>query len=215
MRFILFCILIYSSSFACDLDKDGFTDSLVKVKDKRLKVFLTTGSTKTINTQQRILSFSCKGRNVVTNHKSGSLKHRITGFNRTGGIGAVCRSVRGLNPGEVWKSIGSNHFPPGDPRRWSISFITKAGAQSPSGNCITVYSSNGKPIAKLGLYRRNEAKYSSRFYGASGCGDRKSGASVAALARKIAGTSRVYITSNGRNCAVIPNPGSCYNSSQC
>jgi hypothetical protein len=143
MRFILFCILIYSSSFACDLDKDGFTDSLVKVKDKRLKVFLTTGSTKTINTQQRILSFSCKGRNVVTNHKSGSLKHRITGFNRTGGIGAVCRSVRGLNPGEVWKSIGSNHFPPGDPRRWSnpqaeivLQCTPRMGSQLPSLVCI-------------------------------------------------------------------------------
>lgn len=215
MRFILCCVLVWSSSFACDLDKDGFTDSLVKVRDKRLKVFLTTGSTKTIKTQEKIISFSCKGRDVVTSHRSGDLEHRITGFNQTGGIAAVCPNIRGLNSGEIWKSIGSDHFPPGDPRRSSVSFITRAGSQSPSGDCITVYSSNGKPIAKLGLYRRNEAKYSSRFYGGSGCGDGKSGASVAAMARKIAGTSKVYITSNGRNCAVIPNPGSCYNSSQC
>ncbi len=216
MRTIIFCIIALASfGYACDLDKDGFQDSLIKVKGKRLKVFLTSGSTKTIKTPEKIKSFSCNNKRVVTNHKSGKERHKITVSSNKGGINSVCTKVRGIAGGEIWKSIGSNHFPPSDPRRYSTSYITRRGTTAPSGDCISVYAANGKLVSRLGVYARNEREYSSRFYGATGCGDKKGGGSIASAARKVAGTSRVYITSNGKNCAVIPNPASCYNSSQC
>lgn len=212
---VISILLVISFSFACDLDKDGFEDSIVKVKEKELKVFLTSGDEKAIKTSQKINSFSCDSNKVVTKHKGGKKNHKFKASNGKTGIKSVCSKVRSLGSGEIWKSIGSNHFPSTDPRRYSTSFITRRGTSAPSGNCISVYAANGKLVSKLGLYARNEREYSSRFYGATGCGDKKGGAAVASAAKKVAGTSRVYITSNGKNCAVIQNPASCYNSSQC
>lgn len=128
-------------------------------------------------------------------------------------LSKVCKKVRSLTRGEIYKSVASNHIH--DQRKLSSSFITMRSTTAPKNNCLYVYDKKGNLIHKLGRYFPSGALYSSRYYGGHGCGDLKSAASVAATARKNTGSSAGYMTSGTGNCVLIPNMGSCFNSSAC
>jgi len=128
-------------------------------------------------------------------------------------LSAVCRRVRSLKSGEIYKSIASRHIP--DQRKLSTSFITVRGAAAPRNNCLYVYDRRGTLIHTLGQYFPTGIKYSSRYYGGHGCGDLKSAASIAATASRNTGSPEGFITSGTGNCARIPNLNSCFNSSAC
>lgn len=152
---------------------------------------------------------------VVAYSRSGAYTVHVTkrahATNRS--LSSVCKKVRSLTRGEIYKSIASNHI--NDQRKLSTSFITLRSTTAPKNNCLYVYDKKGTLIHKLGRYFPSGALYSSRYYGGHGCGDLKSAASVAATARRNTGSAAGYMTSGTGNCVVIPNMGSCFNSSGC
>jgi hypothetical protein len=93
--------------------------------------------------------------------------------------------------------------------------IWKAGTSAPSSKCILMYDGKGNLIHQLGQYFPTGSKYSSIFYGGSGCGDKKTAVSVAQTAINSTGESTAYIKVNDSECVTIPNPNSCLNSSAC
>lgn len=128
-------------------------------------------------------------------------------------LSSVCKKIRNLTRGEIWKSIASNHI--NDQRKLSTSFITLRSTIAPKNNCLYVYDKKGNLIHKLGRYFPTGSLYSSRYYGGYGCGDVKSASSVAATARQNTGSAAGYMTSGTGNCVLIPNIASCFNSSGC
>jgi len=131
------------------------------------------------------------------------------------GLQAVCGTVRSIASTEVWKAIASTHIPNTDPRRFSTSFIVRAGSTPPSDNCIEVFDSRGNQVHSLGQYYPTGSAYSARHYGGSGCGDQKRPEAVVSAATSNTGSSEVYLRVSPGSCVRIPNPNSCYNSSQC
>ncbi len=131
------------------------------------------------------------------------------------GLASVCPTVRDALGGEIWKSIASTHIPTSDPRRFSTSFITRAGTPAPSTNCVSVYDGRGNLVHQLGKYSPTGSAYSSRNYGGSGCGDKRRASDVAAQALSQAGSITVYVKVKANQCVRIPNPNGCVNSSQC
>ena len=128
-------------------------------------------------------------------------------------LGAVCKRVRSLTRGEIYKSRASDHI--NDQRKLSTSFITLRSTTPPKNNCLYVYDKSGNLIHKLGRYFPTGTAYSSRYYGGHGCGDLKSASTVANLARSKTGSSAGYMTSGTGNCVLIPNLAACFNSSGC
>lgn len=128
-------------------------------------------------------------------------------------LSSVCKRVRSLSRGEIYKSIASKHI--NDQRATSTSFITLRSTGAPKNNCLYVYDKAGNLIHKMGRYFPTGAAYSSRYYGGHGCGDLRSAATIASLASRNTGSAAGYITSGTGNCAFIPNLRSCFNSSAC
>ena len=132
----------------------------------------------------------------------------------SGGLQARCPSIRNPSGGEIWKNIASTHIPTSDPRRFSTSFITRSGTAAPQVSCIEAFDKNGNKVHSLGFYGAG-GQYSSRFYGGSGCGDKKSGSAIASIARGNTGSPEIYLKTNSNTCIRIGNPNSCINSSAC
>ena len=129
------------------------------------------------------------------------------------GLSKVCKTVRNLASGEIYKSIASHHIT--DARAASTSFITIRSARPPKNECLYVYDTGGNLIHKLGRYYPSGDKYSSRYYGGAGCGDGLRASTVASIAIKNTGSPAIYITSGTGNCARVANANSCVNSSGC
>ena len=128
-------------------------------------------------------------------------------------LGSVCKSIRNLQSGEIWKSIASHHITDG--RRTSTSFICNRNRACSNLSCISAYDKKGNLVHKLGRYFPTGAFYSIRSYGGYGCGDHKRASAVAAEARAKTGSSEIYLAVKGTQCIRIPNPALCYNSAGC
>lgn len=150
-----------------------------------------------------IISFTKAGARTVTTVRRTKKKSLKT----------FCKKVRSLTRGEIWKSRASDHI--NDQRKFSTSFITLRSTGAPRNSCLSVYDKKGNLIHKLGQYFPSGAAYSSRYYGGYGCGDKKSAATVAAIARKNTGSPEGYVTSGTGNCLKISNLNACFNSSAC
>lgn len=213
--FLFFLLLGVSVASACDIDGDGIGDSFTKVSSRKVLVQSSTGTNEIINLDRAARSVECaEGHGIVIRNK----KDRITFLSAKKlprSLSSVCKNVRNLTRGEIWKSIASTHIPTSDPRRFSTSFITLRGTGAPRNSCLYVYNSKGVLVHKLGKYYISGAAYSSRYYGGYGCGDKKRASQVANSASSGTGSTRVYITSGTKNCATISNPNACYNSAQC
>jgi hypothetical protein len=131
------------------------------------------------------------------------------------GLQSVCPSVREIRSGEIWKAIASTHIPNTDPRRFSTSFITRKGVPAAQFQCIAVYDSNGNQVHSLGQYFPTGSDWSARHYGGSGCGDKKHPTQVVSSAQSNTGSAQVFLKVRSSECIRVPNPNSCYNSSQC
>ena len=131
------------------------------------------------------------------------------------GLSSVCPQLRPPTRGEIWKSIASTHIPNTDPRRFSTSFITRAGTTAPTPTCLAMYDGKGNLIHQLGRYSPTGSAYSYRSYGGSGCGDKQTPVSVAQTAINNTGESTGYLKVNESECVTIPNPNGCINSSAC
>lgn len=141
------------------------------------------------------------------------------GNNQGGDVAASlqsqCPVIRAIRPGEIWKSIASTHIPNTDPRRFSTSFITRNNVSPPSESCLLLLDSRGNKVHQLGEYFPTGSSYSSRNYGGSGCGDKKSPVDIVGEANRNTGAITTYLKINATTCISIPNANTCYNSSQC
>jgi hypothetical protein len=133
----------------------------------------------------------------------------------SGGSVASCSSVLGWPGSHVYKTIGSTHFSPGDVRRNTIGLVIKPGGRGPFPSCIKAVDSDGKVIAQLGLYSRNDG-WAARYYAGIGCGASTplNGAAVASRARANTGSSQIYLNFDGM-CFGPINASTCVGSSQC
>lgn len=209
-----FCWAADSSLAGCDLDGDGVQDR-VQVERSR---FLVSDA---IDGQR--LALEARYRRIQCSDVDGDGRSEVVlskGFRTTAlkvsvdrALRSVCRAVRSLYRGEIWKSIASKHI--ADRRSQSTSFITLRSTLAPRFNCLNGYDSNGNLIHRLGRYFPTGAAYSSRFYGGHGCGDGQRASVVSARARRQTGKTGLYLTSGTGNCALIPDPSKCYNSSAC
>ncbi|RME61368.1 MAG: hypothetical protein D6780_01840 [Candidatus Dadabacteria bacterium] len=130
------------------------------------------------------------------------------------GLRAVCKNIRSIRRGEIYKSTGSPHFT--DARRFSTGFIIVRGVSAPSVSCILVYDKNGNKVHSMGIYARGERDWAARYYGASTrCSDGQSGRSVASKAKRNTGKPTVYLKISSRECIEIPDASQCYNSRSC
>jgi hypothetical protein len=143
-----------------------------------------------------------------------SAEARTTRVKKSRSLSSVCRTTRSFAKGEIWKPRASSHIPTSDPRRKSTSFIVLRGYAAPSASCLNVYDSEGTLIHKLGVYSRN-GTYKARFYGGSGCGDKKSASTVNSTARRNTGSSTIYVKVGTNTCVSLPSATSCKNSSNC
>lgn len=129
------------------------------------------------------------------------------------GLKRKCRKVRAIESGEIYKARASEHIE--DDRKFSTSFITRDGTDSPDFDCLKAYNRKGKKIHTMGVYARNEPSYSSRFYGGTGCGDGKHPDDIAAQAIRGTGKPAIFIKVKRRLCVRIPDANVCYNSTGC
>ncbi len=127
----------------------------------------------------------------------------------------VCPQTRAIERGEIWKNVASTHIPTSDARRYSTSFITLRSHSAPSFSCIKVYDTAGNLVHKLGRYSPTGSQYSSRSYGGSGCGDRKSARAVASRARSNTGSAKIYLKVRSNQCIELSTPDDCFNSIAC
>lgn len=210
--------LVNAESILCDFNGNGDRD-IVIIKRGRTAVYSTTG--------KQIVKFEGRAKKVRCEDSDGDgldeIIARINGrvmtyspvdsYAISRSLRSVCKNIRGLYRGEIYKSIASHHIT--DQRASSTSFITLRNTRPPKNNCLSVYNKNGVKIHLMGRYFPTGAAYSSRYYGGHGCGDLKRASQVAALARSGTGTPEIYITSGTGNCARVPNANACYNSSAC
>lgn len=109
-----------------------------------------------------------------------------------GGIPAQCGQVLPWPQGYIYKTIGSNHFT--DVRRNTIGVILRPGARGPYPSCVEALDSDGRMVAKLGLWARGNG-WEARYYAGIGCANSTpyGGAAVASRARAKSGSSRIYM----------------------
>lgn len=154
------------------------------------------------------------GIDEIVSYSSGGAR-AITTVRKTkrASLATYCKRIRTLTRGEIWKSRASDHI--NDQRKLSTSFITLRSTGAPKNNCLYVYDKKGNLVHKLGRYFPTGTAYSSRYYGGHGCGDLRSAATVAGMARSKTGSAEGYVTSGTGNCVKIPNLNACFNSSGC
>jgi hypothetical protein len=133
----------------------------------------------------------------------------------SGGSVASCSSVLSWPGGHIYKTIGSTHFSPGDVRRNTIGLVIKPGGRGPFPSCIKAVDSEGRVVAQLGLYSRNDG-WAARYYAGIGCGASTplNGAAVASRAQANTGSSQIYMNFDGM-CYGPINASTCVGSSQC
>ena len=68
----------------------------------------------------------------------------------------------------------------------------------PKKGSIRIYARNGTPICSFKYYKGAET-HGRRFYAGTGCG--MDGSALARAARRVSGSSRIYIEGDGGNCA--------------
>ena len=131
-------------------------------------------------------------------------------------LGTVCPNVRDLAPGEIWKTRGSDHFSPGDPRKTSTSYIAVAGTPRPTFTCIQGFASNGGLAHLMGFYYPTGSEWSFRAYGAgTACSDGQSASAVASKLKAATGNYSLYLKVTPSTCVRIPDARLCYHSSSC
>ena len=218
MRYIFLALLFVNSAICCDFDGDGAQDKVSIIRNRIAQISLSSGGSESIKFPERVTKFSCTdtdadGKDEITYKKL----NRVNSFQviKPKALSAVCKNIRSLVSSEIWKSRASQHISPGDARAASTSFIVLRGTGRPRSNCLRGYAANGSLVHMLGEYSPSGAKYSARFYGGHGCGDKASPSTVRARAIKNGGSPSIYITSGTGNCARIPDPSQCYNSSGC
>lgn len=198
----------------CDFDGDGVADRAYLSRGR--SVLLESGEKARLSgrySEATCADLDGDGRDEVVVTKGARRAAYQVGRARPAGLRGVCKSVRSLLQGEIYKSKASNHIT--DQRRLSTSFITLARTRPPKNNCLYGFARNGTLIHKLGRYFPSGALYSSRYYGGSGCGDLKSAALVASMARRAGGSPSIYLTSGTGVCAYVPDASRCYHSSGC
>jgi hypothetical protein len=128
-------------------------------------------------------------------------------------VGAGCDKYSSWPSAFIYKTIGSTHFSPSDPRRNSIGLVMKPGAKVSTPRCIDILASNASPIAQMGFYARG-AGWHARYYGGIGCGTLVNGDGLGKLARDAAGSNNIYVRING-TCYGPIDATKCKGSSQC
>lgn len=226
----------------CDFDSDSVEDfvntrgckfnaELQRVVCRNVVVKISSGDNYTQNinftenkskARKGYSNFVCKPREnrggtdlFAVNRRGVEERIRNVKSSAPDGINAICNSIRSLRSCEIWKSEASEHIPSFDPRSNSTSLIALRGCPGTFPSCIQAYDQDGNLVHKIGEYPNSISSYDSRHYGGTGCGDKKTPASVAALARKNTGSSEIYVKDAQGACARIPEPTRCYNSSKC
>lgn len=218
MKYIFALLIFPLLAFSCDFDGDKINDSFRVKRRRDVYVQLSSGLSRMLKLPEPTSKISCYDSDkdgmdevVVKKHSRTTAFHVLT----PRALKSVCKNIRSLVSSEIWKSKASQHISGGDARSQSTSFIVLRGTGRPRGNCLRGYSSNGTLVHKLGEYSPSGAAYSARFYGGHGCGDKARPSTVRARAMSNGGSPTIYITSGTGNCARIPDPSQCYNSSGC
>ena len=126
-----------------------------------------------------------------------------------------CQSTKGWPGSHIYKTIGSTHFSPSDPRRTSAGLVIKEGGSGPFPSCLYVQDTQGNVLENMGLYSRNDG-WEARYYAGIGCGASTalSGSAIGAKARANTGSSNIVINF-GSVCYGPINATQCVGSSQC
>ncbi len=200
----------------CDLNGDSLYSPVVVQGGKR--AFSMEAGLRPIYFEQRYSKIACNdidgdgADEIITTKGWRSAVFKLTAT-ISKALSSACKTTRSLYRGEIWKARASSHI--SDRRKFSTSFITTRSTMAPRNNCLYGYDKSGNLVHRLGKYFPTGAAYSSRYYGGYGCGDGKSASTVASAAYRNSKSSTIYITSGTGNCAIIPNPAQCYNSSGC
>jgi len=130
------------------------------------------------------------------------------------GLNSSCGKVSGWPSGLIYKTMGSDHFSAGDPRKSTIGLIAKPGAAVFASGCTEMLDSNGNIVAKFGLYSTNDG-WKFRSYSAMGCGGSgRRGSDVANDALRNTKSTDVYVKF-GDTCYGPIDPRQCIGSQQC
>jgi hypothetical protein len=130
------------------------------------------------------------------------------------GLEKGCNKVSGWPSGLIYKTVGSDHFSAGDPRKNTIGLIAKPGASVYASGCTEMVDSQGNVVARFGLYSTNDG-WKFRAYSAVGCGGSGvSSSSVANQALKNTRSTDVFVKF-GDNCYGPIDPRQCIGSQQC
>lgn len=202
----LFCGLFAAGTVAADCS------SVVAAKSRKYSELQCLGDTVTG------VRFTARGQAVqYTWNLAGTLLSRARAGDGVGttALADVCPATRALKRGEIYKTKQSPHIPSGDSRKNSTAFITTRGTPAPSGKCLTMYDSNGTAVHKMGRYNNTNPEYTSRYYGGTGCGDRKRPTRIGNVVNTNTGSYQGYLKVGTRTCVVIPDVRRCYNSSGC
>lgn len=126
-----------------------------------------------------------------------------------------CEQVRSWPSSHIYKTIGSDHFSPSDPRRNSAGVVVRPGGSGPFPSCLEVMDTRGNVLARMGLYARG-GEWAARFYAGFGCGASTAygGAAIGAAARRNTGSPNVVINF-GSVCYGPIDATECIGSSQC
>jgi hypothetical protein len=130
------------------------------------------------------------------------------------GLEKGCAKVSGWPSGLIYKTMGSDHFSSGDPRKNTIGLIAKPGTSVFASGCTEMLDSKGNIVARFGLYSTNDG-WRFRAYSAVGCGGSgESASSVANKALKNTSSTDVYVQF-GNTCYGPIDPRQCIGSQQC
>lgn len=130
------------------------------------------------------------------------------------GLEKMCDKVSGWPSGLIYKTMGSDHFSQGDPRKNTIGLIAKPGAPVSASGCTEMIDSQGNVVARFGIYSTNDG-WKFRAYSAVGCGGSgKYANSVADEALRNTRSSDVYVKF-GTSCYGPIDPRHCIGSQQC
>ena len=154
-----------------------------------LKVDFGLGGDTLINT---------KGLGLPTSLSSSSSSQPVTApptTPSTNGLSSICTSIKSPKNGFLWKPSSDDS---GGSRQGRPMVAWKNNPPA-SKSCIKVFATNGQQVSQFGRYSPS-GQYGARFYSGWTCGDKKSGAQIAAAATSATGSSQVYIEGPGSSC---------------
>lgn len=221
----------------CDVDSDGITEHVYVQGHRQAMVYLSSNEKKKIAKFSRRYradkwEYSCADedsdgklefvvtrngrRKVFSFFKTGSSNSgdSDSGNSDSGSSITSCGTVQSWPRTLIYKTLGSSHFSPGDPRRNAVNIIATWGYRGYDA-CINILAENGESLGTMGIWPQAWSGGPYRWYGPSGCGDLGiGGASLAAKARSKSGSSRIYAKIN--NICYGPIDASrCVGSSSC